>query len=57
MREDEKMLQRLADGHCRYNDGISCADAWRLTNCRTCGWNPKVQAERKRRRRNDDHRR
>lgn len=54
MREDEKILQRLADGHCRFNDGIKCEDAWRPSNCADCGWNPRVQAERRRRRREHD---
>lgn len=49
-REDEKQLQRLADGSCRFNDRVQCEDAWRM-KCDGCGWNPKVQAARKRRRR------
>ena len=48
MREDEKQLQRLADGSCRFNDRVQCEDAWRM-QCGSCGWNPRVQAERKRR--------
>lgn len=55
MREDEKQLQRLADGSCRYNDGIRCDDAWKLSCCRDCGWNPRVQAERTRRKKDREH--
>lgn len=50
MREDEKQLLRLAMGSCRFNDRVQCEDAWKL-QCSDCGWNPRVQEERKRRRR------
>lgn len=53
MREDEKQLQRLAAGSCRFNDRVQCEDAWKNA-CGDCGWNPKVDRDRKRRRRERD---
>ncbi len=50
MREDEKQLKRLAEGSCRFNDRVQCEDAWRQ-RCSDCGWNPAVERERKKRRR------
>lgn len=35
---------------CRYNSGVLCQDT-RAVRCAGCGWNPKVQAERKKQRR------
>jgi len=53
MREDELQLKRLAEGSCRFNDGIRCEDAWRK-KCSGCGWNPRVQFQRARKRREDN---
>lgn len=50
MREDEKQLRRMAEGICRFNDNVRCEDGWRQ-KCGTCGWNPRVQFQRKLRRR------
>lgn len=55
MREDEKILKRLAAGRCRYNDGIQCDDAWQSSRCLDCGWNPRVHEKRKKRRRDREH--
>lgn len=53
MREDEQQQKRPADRRCLYNDAVRCEDARRLSHCPGCGWNPRVQAKRKRRRRED----
>ena len=53
MREDEKQLKRLAEGSCRFNDSVQCEAAWRR-RCGDCGWNPTVDRERKKRRRQRD---
>lgn len=45
---DEK--QTRPDRSCRYNDHVRCEDV-RTRQCGTCGWNPKVQQDRKRQRR------
>ena len=54
MREDDKQLRRLAAGACRYNDGVRCEDAWRM-QCGGCGWNPRVQLERRRKLKEKKH--
>ena len=54
MREDEKQLQRLAQGRCRFNDGVRCEDAWKPSSCSDCGWNPKVSRDRQRQRRKQE---
>lgn len=53
MREDEKARQRQAES-CRYNDHVRCEENAR--RCGTCGWNPKVQRDRKRKRYNAEDR-
>lgn len=49
MREDEAMLDRILRGRCRFNEGVRCDDP-QTRRCSGCGWNPRVQLERKRRR-------
>ena len=46
-RENDKIE---TEGLCRYDSGVLCQDT-RAVRCAGCGWNPKVNAERKKRRR------
>lgn len=47
---DREQEKEQTEGLCRFNSGVLCQDT-RAVRCAGCGWNPKVQAERKRRRR------
>lgn len=47
---DREQDKEQTEGLCRFNSGVLCQDA-RAVRCAGCGWNPKVQAERQRRRR------
>lgn len=47
---DREKDKHETEGLCLYNSGVLCQDT-RAVRCAGCGWNPKVQAERKKRRR------
>lgn len=47
---DREQEKEQTEGLCRFNSGVLCQDT-RAVRCAGCGWNPKVQAERQRRRR------
>lgn len=47
---DREQDKEQTEGLCRFNSGVLCQDT-RAVRCAGCGWNPKVQAERQRRRR------
>ena len=47
---DREQDKEQTEGLCRYNSGVLCQDT-RAVRCAGCGWNPKVQAERKKQRR------
>ena len=47
---DREQDKEQTEGLCRYNSGVLCQDR-RAVRCVGCGWNPKVQAERKKQRR------
>ena len=47
---DREQEKEQTEGLCRFNSGVLCQDP-RAVRCAGCGWNPKVQAERKKRRR------
>lgn len=47
---DREKDKQETEGLCRYNSGVLCQDT-RTVRCAGCGWNPKVQAERKKQRR------
>lgn len=47
---DRGQDKEQTEGLCRFNSGVICQDT-RAVRCAGCGWNPKVQAERKKQRR------
>lgn len=47
---DREQDKEQTEGLCRFNSGVLCQDT-RAVRCAGCGWNPKVKAERKKRRR------
>lgn len=47
---DREQDKEQTEGLCRFNSGVLCQDT-RAVRCAGCGWNPKVQAERKKHRR------
>ena len=49
---DREKDKEQTEGLCRFNSGVLCQDT-RAVRCAGCGWNPKVQAERQRRRRHE----
>lgn len=47
---DREKDKHETEGLCRFNSGVLCQDT-RAVRCAGCGWNPKVNAERRKRRR------
>lgn len=47
---DREKDKHGTEGLCRFNSGVLCQDT-RAVRCAGCGWNPKVNAERRKRRR------